>query len=501
MRLPSLDMIRVAKARRRLIDFTTYTYPNYLVGWFQQEVAAKLDQFLDDVIARRSPRLMLFAPPRSGKSELVSRRFPSYALGKHPDLTMIATSYSGELASRLNRDVQRIIDDEAYGRVFPGTSLGGANVRTVAQGNYLRNSDIFEVVGHRGSYRSAGVQGSVTGMGSEVFLIDDPVKDAIEADSATYRERAWEWYRSVAYTRLAPGGGILLIMTRWHEDDLAGRILQAQKDGGEKWEVVRYPAIAEQEEPHRKEGEALHRDRYDEKALERIKLAVGSRVWSALYQQRPAAAEGGIFKRQHWRHFKVPPHANMAELRAALQLSRVVQAWDTAFKKGQDNDPSSCTTIGVAPSRYYILDSWTHKVEYPELKRAAIDHHAKWQPDLVLVEDKASGQSLVQELSRETRIPLLAVGVDSDKVARANAVTPVHEAGLCYLPEGEPWVSDFVDELASFPTAPHDDRVDSFDLALGYLTRGGGAMGIWEWYKEQAAEAEATAKQAALGGR
>lgn len=202
---------------------------------------------------------MVFMPPRHGKSELVSRYFPAWAFGNHPDLSMIASSYADDLISRMNRDVQRIIDSPGYRRVFQEIGINAKNIRTTAQGNYLRNSDIFEIVGHKGAYRSAGVGAGITGMGADILNIDDPVKDAKEANSETVRKSVWEWYTSTAYTRLSPGGGVLLTMTRWHVDDLAGRLLEAMKKGeGDRWEIINFPAIAITDELNRRSGEALH---------------------------------------------------------------------------------------------------------------------------------------------------------------------------------------------------------------------------------------------------
>lgn len=512
--------VRRELARRSLIDFTLYTYPRidpddefsesqYHAGWFHRDIAERLDRFLARVILKQSPRMMLFAPPRSGKTEIVSRRFPASVLGRHPDLSIIATSYASELSSRNNRDVQRIIDSPEYEDVFPDTKLSSANVRTTAQGTWLRNSDIFEVVGRRGIYRSAGVMGGITGMGGHILIIDDPVKDAVEAESKVYRDRLWEWYTSTAYTRLAPGGGVLIILTRWHEDDLAGRLLEAQKEpGADQWEVVSYPAIAEQDEPHRKKGEPLHPERFGRPELERIRAAVGSRVWASLYQQRPAAAEGVIFKRTHWRTYRWPTEsgeaprdpAELARALEALGIRRVVQSWDTAFKAKDESDFSACVTMGEAPDAYYVLECVKRRYEFPELKRDAIARAALWRPHVLLVEDKASGQSLIQELKRDTRLPVIPVKIDVDKVARANAVTPLHEAGRFKVPEGLAWTIDFIDSLAAFPNNLHDDDVDAFTQAANYLARGGGGMGMYEWMRGEAEKA-AQAKQAAAPER
>lgn len=455
-------------ARRSLLDFTRATFPGYQAGWVHEAICVELDTFLEQVIAKESPRLMIFVPPRHGKTELSSRRFPAYALGRHPDLSVIAASYGADLAARINRDVQRVIDADSYRSIFPNTQLNGSNIRSSATGtSWLRNSDMFEVVDHKGVYRSTGVGGGITGMGADILLIDDPVKDMEQAHSATYRQNVWDWYTGVAYTRLMPGGGVVVILTRWHEDDLAGRLLQAMKAGdGDAWRVVSFPAVAEQDEKHRSEGEALHPERYSLDQLQRIKTAVGGRVWASLYQQRPAAAEGSIFKREWWQWYRERP-----------ALHGIIQSWDTAFKTSESSDYSVCTTWGVGEHGYYLLDRWRGKVEFPELKRTVEAHGAKWQPFALLIEDKASGQSLIQELKRDSRFPVLPIQVDKDKELRANLVTPLIEAGRVFLPADEPWAQDYVDAMATFPNAAHDDEVDSTTQALTYFIGTGGAIG------------------------
>ena len=470
-RLPSLNDIRAEQARRvntaNMMAFTRATFPGYLPGWVHEVICAELDNFLAQVAARQSPRLMIFVPPRHGKTELVSRRFPAYAFGKHPDLSVIATSYGSDLANRINRDVQRVIDSPEYTQLFPKTKLNGKNVRAEAEGAWLRNSDLFEIVGHKGVYRSTGVGGGITGMGADILLIDDPIKDMEQAHSATYRQNVWDWYTGVAYTRLMPGGGVAVILTRWHEDDLAGRLQEmATKGEGDQWRIVSFPAVAEEDEPHRKAGEALHPERYSLTQLGRIKQAVGSRVWASLYQQRPAAAEGSIFKREWWQWYREAP-----------QLHGIVQSWDTAFKANESSDYSCCTTWGIGERGYYLLDYWREKVEYPELKRTVNALGAKWSPFAMLVEDKASGQSLIQELQRDTKWPILPVQVDKDKELRANLVTPIVEAGKVFLPEGAPWVQGYVDSMATFPNAANDDDVDSTTQALSYFIGSGGILG------------------------
>lgn len=222
-------------ARQYLADFTLYTYPTYLMGWFHKEVCEALDKFLEDVLAKKSPRLILTAPPRHGKSELVSRRFPAFAFGRCPDLQIIATSYGADLAQRFNRDVQRIIDDDTYRTLFPETTLNGRNVRTDSRNAFIRTSDLFEIVDHKGAYRSCGVGGGITGTGADILIIDDPIKDRAEANSPTVRTNVYDWYTSTAYTRLSPGGGVIVMNTRWHpiKDDTPVLTTSGWKKHGE----------------------------------------------------------------------------------------------------------------------------------------------------------------------------------------------------------------------------------------------------------------------------
>jgi predicted phage terminase large subunit-like protein len=473
------------KARRSMEAFTRAAVARgYLMGWVHQEICKELDQFLADVVALKSPRLILEAPPRHGKTELASRLFPAYGLGRYPDLSFIATSYGGDLASSINRDIQRIMDADAYRAIFPGSRLNGENIRTVADGSWLRNSDIFEIVDRAGVYKSSGVGGGITGRGMHVGIIDDPIKDAEEAYSQTVRDKIWEWYTSTFYTRLMPGGGILIILTRWHEDDLVGRILEQAKNNGEQWRVVRYPALAEENELHRKIGEPLHPQRYSLEHLERIRRAVGERVWNSLYQQRPSVREGSIFKSKNWQYVAPPKpltqmtHAERKSYFSALGIRKVIQRWDTAIGAKKQNDLNACTTLGIADSRYYVIDVFQERMEYPELKRRVQLKYDQWTPNAVIVEGggSASGVATVQSLKAESRIPIRDVPTCTDKVLRAELVSPNQESGLVYLFTGEPWVAKFVESCTAFPNIKHDDDVDSFVGAMEEAL--GGSKGL-----------------------
>ena len=474
--LRTLDLMD-ERARRSLEHFVRATvHLDYKMGWVHQQICKELEQFLADVVAGKNPRLMLFAPPRHGKSELASRRFPAYALGRYPDLSIIATSYGAELASSMNRDVQRIIDSPIYENLYPSSRLWGDNIRTVADGSYLRNSDIFEIVGHRGVYKSSGVGGGITGRGMDIGVIDDPIKDAEQAYSQTYRDKVWEWYTSTFYTRLMPGGGILIILTRWHEDDLAGRILKQAAEDGEQWRIVSYPAIAEVDEEHRKMGEALHPERYSLEALERIKTAVGTRVWASLYQQRPAPLEGGLINLSWFKRYNEPP----------AKPIRILQSWDMGMKDKESNDPSVCTTWAETDTGFYLLDVWRKQAQYPEIKRMVVSLQQKWNASAVLVEDKASGTPILQDLQQQSKIALIPVEPKGDKVTRLLGVSAAIEGGRVFLPQHAPWLVDFEAEIATFPNSAHDDQVDSLSQALNYILRPSGGFGVFEYYRRRA---------------
>jgi predicted phage terminase large subunit-like protein len=475
------DEVHKLAARISLLRFTKYTKPDYVADKFHEILCSALDRFLRNVIAKKSPRMMIMAPPRSGKSELVSRRFPALALGKYPDLKILATSHGGELASAMNRDVQRIIDDTSYVKLFPRTRLSGAGVRYDRSGTYLRNSDVFEIVNHSGMYRSTGVGGALLGFGGNILIIDDPIKNSEEAHSQTVRDSIWAWYQSAFYTRCEPGAGILIMHQRWHEDDLAGRLLINMKKGGEQWEVLSFPAIAEQDESFRKVGEALCPSRFPLERLEYIRIGtedeigVGSRAWDALYQQRPSSKSGEYFKRENWQYIKLDPEFFMWDAKAKrkymtqiLGVNKLIQAWDTAIGAKKVNDFAACTTLGVTKNRYIAFEVWRDRVKYPEMRREVQTRSDAWCPDVIVIEGggAAAGKAVIQDLRPETRLPLKEVPTDKDKELRADMLSPIHEAGRCALPEGASWVSSFVDVASQFPSVKNDDDLDSWMLAM-----------------------------------
>ncbi len=475
------DLLEVDRevARRELLPFTQYTFPEYRPGWFAVHLAAKLDKFLDDCMAELSPRLMIYAPPRHGKSELVSRRLPAFALGRNPDTEVITASYSGNLAGKMSRAVERIVMGARYRELFPATAFPRSGLANPE--HKVSSVELREVLDHKGSYRAAGVREGITGEGAGaigekpgIFLIDDPVKDATDARSMAVRDATWEWYLTTAYSRLGTGAGMCLVMTRWNVDDLAGRLREAeQADEGDAWDVVEFPAIAERDEPDRKQGEALDETRYPLTRLLQIQKALKAKpwVWASLYQQRPTVLGGTVFKDAWWEYYdpKVLPRFRYRRIYA-----------DTAQKTKEANDYSvfQCWAMGW-DGRIYLLDQIRDRWEAPELLRVARDFWRKWAfkgPNLevtqaMCIEDKSSGTGLIQQLRRTPKgrggeylaIPVRAIPRHLDKAVRATNGSPYIEAGHVVLPEYAPFLSDYKGEFSAFNLAmshPHDDQVD-----------------------------------------
>lgn len=451
-------------ARRGMADFSLYTDELYQMNWHHRVICDHLDRW----VSKEIRRLMIFTPPRHGKSELVSRKLPAYIFGVNPDASIIGTSYSSDLASRMNRDAQRIIDTDKYRDVFPGTELSGKNIRSVAQGNFLRNSDTFEIVNHRGTYRSAGVGGGITGMGGEYIIIDDPVKNREEANSETYRQKVWDWYTSTLYTRLEHKGCILITLTRWHEDDLAGRLLDMMKKdpNADQWTILNLPAVYDDEcqgndYDHRQIGEALWPGKYDEADMKQIKSAVGTHDWESLYQQRPQPAGGTIFKRD-WcsKFYRQPPH-----------MSMIIQSWDQPFTKSKASAKCAGVVMGRSGSGIYIMDLVNEKMEFTESVASIRTLSAKWpQARAKVVENKANGPALVSFLKKEIA-GLVEFNPVGGKEERAMSVAPYFEAGNIFFPDpvSHPWVHDLINDLVKFPGGKFKDTIDATVQGILYL--------------------------------
>ncbi|MCL2707012.1 MAG: phage terminase large subunit [Dehalococcoidia bacterium] len=455
------DAARLELGRRSLLDFTRYTMPGYQVHWYHKLICSRLDDFEQKKITR----LMLLMPPRHGKSELVSRRLPAYIFGRNPDARIIATSYNADFAQSMNRDVQRIMSCDEYRRLFPRTVLGGMDKQGAADGTYLRNMDTFEIVKRKGLYRCAGVGGGITGMGGDFIIIDDPIKNKEEANSCVNRDKIWDWYTSTLYTRQEKNAGILVTLTRWHEDDLVGRLLNAANlPDGDKWEVISLPAVRESCDcPYdpRMEGEALWPYKYDLTTLATIKTTVGSYDWAALYQQRPSPGDGGTFKREWWRRWTDDDLADLEDY---------LQSWDCAFSCTDNSD----YVVGQVWARSssnraqrYLLDQVRGRKSFVETLDAIRALSAKWpRTQRKLIENTANGSAIIDVLKNE--IPgIKPVDPKGGKIVRANAVTANAEAGNIFIPEDSAasWVSGFVEECVLFPRGAHDDQVDAMTQA------------------------------------
>lgn len=396
-------------------------------------------------------------------SEIVSRCFPAWCLGKNPDTKIVGCSYSADLVQQFSRSIQRTIDSEEYRYIFPATYLNGANLRTVVKG-YLRNVDLFETVGHKGFYKAVGVGGSLTGTPVDIGIIDDPVKDAVEAYSVTYRERVWEWYTAVFLTRLHNESKQLLIMTRWHEDDLAGRLLDRE---GDSWEVVSIPAICEEEgKPRdpRKVGDALWPERH---SLERLKEVEkrSPRTFDALYQQRPTVQGGNIIKRDWFGHVSV------AEFNRMYHNEPMVFFLDTAYTSKQSNDPTGIISTCKIGADLYITHAEKVLMKFPDLIRHIVPYvkaHGYSTRSTIRIEPKANGLSVIDELKDKTGLNVTQTpSPKDDKETRLNVASPSVECGRVILVDG-PWNEAFIDEVCGFPAKPHDEYVDVLCYAVDF---------------------------------
>ncbi|WP_286475722.1 phage terminase large subunit [Methanobacterium sp. CWC-01] len=414
-----------------------------------------LNEKLQEVAFGETKRLMVFMPPRHGKSWLVSQFFPAWYLGMFPDKRVILTAYEADFASTWGRRARDVLID--YGPEVFGVEVDSRSMAATR----------WNIKGHDGGMITAGVGGPITGKGADVLIIDDPVKNAEEANSQSYRRNSWEWFKSTAYTRLEPNGAVILIMTRWHEDDLAGRLIrQMQNENGEVWDVLNLPALAEEDDLlGRKPGEALWPGRYDINELQRIKDTTGSYWWSALYQQRPQPPEGGLLKRSWIKHYQ--PH----EL-PPLDSLRVYQAWDLAISTRETADYTVCTTIGISKENLiYILDWYRVRIDFPTQVRMVENLAKRWNPLQIVIESNAYQQALPQQLKQTSMLPIKEVKRTIDKVTRISAGFVHFENSKVLLPEKDPELENFLNEYLYFPQGKHDDMLDSMELALQISVR------------------------------
>jgi len=497
-----LEMAKRTLARRSLIQFTKRFYPVYNPGWVHHDIARRLEHFMQQVEERKSPRLMLLVPPRHGKSELASIRFPAFALGHHPEWEIINCGYNLDLPMKFSRRVREIVRDPGYAPLFERTAMDPDSQSAEAWNTTMG-----------GGFTAAGVGGGITGKGATILTIDDPIKNQEEADSIVTRDGLWDWYWSTAYTRLAPGGGVLIIQTWWHDDDLAGRIQQKMRDDpdADQFVIIKYPALSEAweyrnletdlierydapfDENHeamrqfmrkadmsvpsviddkyellRMPGEALHPERYNEKMMTAMKANQPPRIWSALFQQNPVPDEGMYFRKDYFKFESVPP--------AAYQRN-VYQAWDFAIGEKQVND----FTVGVT----LIQDEndFLHVVEVVRFKgdsfviiEEILNAAERWgsEPTAPLTlgfEDsqiwKAIKPLLEKRMAERNMYPPYEVLRPlTDKLARSRSLQGRMQQGRVYFPQNAPWLNDLMTEFLRFPAAAHDDMVDAMAWAV-----------------------------------
>lgn len=408
---------------------------------------------------------MLFLPPRWGKSELVSRLLPGYALGRQPDCNLGIVSYGAELAEELSADARRIVLDDPYRDVF-GDRYSADAGSTVELDRQSKAVNHWRVAGHRGGVRAVGVGGALTGRGFDLLDVDDPIKGREEADSELERDRLWKFFRGTLRTRLEPGAGILWTQTRWHFDDGAGRLLEAAEANPkvDQWEVISLPAIAEEDDLlGRAIGEPLDPFRFDLEELEALKANDEREFW-AQYQQRPTPDEGDVFHRD-WFQWEYPAPA--VSRRAPL-----FQYWDTAHGKRnpqRKGDRSVCGTWRFEGNKYRLVHLWVGRPDYPTLKRTARELATAFRPQAIIIEDHASGQSLIQDL-RQTALPVLPWKTRNEsKLERAKAVSPLWQAGRVVISVSEQAAEVFIREHLQFPHGKYDDIVDMSSMALAHM--------------------------------
>lgn len=451
----NVQSLRRLLQRKSLASFAQAVNPSYELTPFHRTMI----EHAESLVLGKTRKEGIITMPRGGKTELFNVLMPSWALGRNPTEKIISVSYGAELSEVSGRRVRNLLTDPTFNEIFPHCRL---SEDSTAAWRFSTTAG--------GEYSAAGRGGAITGKGATLMIIDDLIKDSSEAHSEAISRSTIEWLQSVAFTRLAPGARVIAIGTRWSEKDWLGWL--CSQPG---WTILHLPAFAESKADPlgRAIGEPLWPGRYGVEELEAIRRDVGSRVFACLYQGNVSAAQGNIFKRDWFRHYQTPPE----------KFFRVIQSWDTAFKTGATNDYSVCVTIAETANGFYLLALYRAKVEFPELKRQVGLQADLWRPSEIYVEDKASGQSLVQELKLATTYPVIPVKVDRDKETRASAVTGYFESGRVLFPEGAAWLADLEDELASFPGGLHDDCVDAISQALNRMRGSANDLGYVNWLK------------------
>ena len=457
--LAELEKLAELKKRKlaqdRFLAFVKEVWPTFIAGRHH----AKMADAFERVARGECKRLIINMPPRHTKSEFASYLLPAWFLGKYPHKKIIQCSHTAELAVGFGRKVRNLVDTDAYKAIFPDLALASDSK---AAGRWNTNK--------QGDYFAIGIGGAVTGKGADVLIIDDPHSEQ-DALSETAYDMAYEWYTSGPRQRLQPGGSIILVMTRWGKKDLTGRLLAAQGSDifADQWEVVEFPAIMPS-------GDPLWPEFWDKNALLGIKASLPVAKWSAQWQQQPTGNESAIIRREWWK---------MWDKEDIPELKYIIQSYDTAFSKKETADFSAITTWGIfqptpdSPDNIILLDAQRGRWSFPELKEVAWEEHQYWNPDMVIIEAKAAGMPLIDEM-RLRGIPALGFSPGRkagrggmDKITRMNLVSPLFEAGVVWAPQDKKFSDEVIEEVASFPYGDHDDFCDSMTLALLRFRQGG----------------------------
>ena len=443
------------KGQKSFMTFVKTMWPNFIFGRHHAIMAQKFEE----IASGKLKRLIINMPPRHTKSEFASYLLPAWYLGKYPGRKIIQSSNTAELAVGFGRKVRNLVDSEKYTKVFPNVSL---RHDSKAAGRWSTNMN--------GEYFAIGVGGTVTGKGADLLIIDDPHSEqeaALAANDPGIYDKVYEWYSSGPRQRLQPGGQIIIVMTRWGKRDLTGQVLKAEgQRGGEEWEIIEFPAILPS-------GNPLWPEFWPLEELQALRAELPNQKWQAQYQQAPTSESSAIVKREWWRTWDSdrPPNCDF-----------ILMAWDTAFEKSNRADYSACTTWGIFyhpddtgqdQANIILLNAFRDRVEFPELKKIAVEEYKEWNPDSVIIEKKASGAPLIYEM-RAMGIPVQEFTPvrGNDKITRLNAVSDLFASGRVWAPNTN-WAEEVIDEVASFPSGDHDDYVDTVSLALMRFRKGG----------------------------